>query len=693
MICYGQVVNIIDGVMDDVWRTAAVVEDLHQVDPIEFAEPSEKTIIYVLYGEHALYVAGRMIYSDPSQIVANKMIQGSSLRDDDKLRLYINPFNDGRNGYIFQTNANGIRTEGIFENVTDMNFAWTGIWYAGAQRTEEGWFAEIAVPYETISFDPNSKSWGISFLRGIESKTEDVAWTSYNRRTNPSNFGTAVGMEGMEQGMGLDIIPGASVTNRRVYDPDSNKTELEPSLDVFYKFTPNLTGALTFNTDFSATDVDSRQVQLTRFNLFFPEQRKFFLQEADIFEFGGIDRNGKPFFSRRIGISPSGQPLDLDAGGKLTGRIGRWNVGALAVKQSGNADTVPEGGQVINDSDLFVGRVAANVFAQSTVGMMATYGNPAADEDNSLIGADFNYLNNRSFENITIEGRLWYQQSDTEGLEGDDDAWGVKIVSPNQVGWKGRIEHTEIGENFFPALGFVNRVGIKQSKVAGGHTNRFGRGAWLRSIENVFEASRITDSDGNVETEILEFRLAKVENQTGDDAFLLFTDNREVLTEPFQIAEGVTIPVGDYSYQRYGLDIATGGQRPLIVTLHLENGGFFSGDRLTANVKLDWRPSPHFASVFEYEYNDIDLPEGRFDTQLIRLRTDIAFNAEWAWISTVQYDNQSKLLGVNSRLQWIPRAGSEFFIIYNGGWLEDEESRFDQIGQSATMKVGHTFRF
>ena len=684
---------IIDGVMDDIWSTAAVVEDFHQVQPIEFSEPSERTIVYVLYGEKALYIGGRMIYSDPGKIVANSMIQGGSLRYDDKFRLYLNPFNDGRNGYIFQTNPNGMRAEAIFENVRGMNWDWTGIWYAGAQRTEEGWFGEIAVPYETISFDPGSDSWGISFLRAIESNTEDVAWTSFNRRTDPSNFGTAVGMKGMKQGLGLDVIPGVNVTNRRVYDPESDETELEPSLDVFYKFTPNLTGALTFNTDFSATDVDNRQVQLTRFNLFFPEQRKFFLQEADIFEFGGLERNGKPFFSRRIGIGPGGQSLDLNAGGKLTGRIGRWNVGALAVKQSGNADTVPEGGRLVNDRDLFVGRVSANILEQSMIGAIATYGNPTADEENKLVGADFNYLNNRSFENVTIEGRLWYQKSDTEGLEGEDSAWGAKIVSPNSEGFKGRLQYEEIGENFFPALGFVNRAGIKQSEALLGHTYRFDRGFWLRSIENDIETKRVTDTDGNTETEELEIKLAKVENQTGDQGNLLFTDNREVLTEPFRIAEGVTIPVGDYSFQRYGVDFQTGGQRPLIVTLHLENGGFFSGDRKTVNVKLDWRPSPHFATVFEYEYNDIDLPEGKFDTQLIRLRTDIAFTPEWAWITTLQYDNQSELLGVNSRLQWIPRAGSEFYVIYNGGWLEQDDSSFEQIGQSATMKVGHTFRF
>jgi len=683
----------IDGVMDEVWSTAALIDDFHQTDPIEYAEPSEKTVVRILYDKDFLYFSAMMYYKDPSKIVANKMIQGANLRTEDKFRVYINPFNDGRNGYIFQTNANGIRTDGILENVTDNNFDWSGIWLAAAQYTDYGWFAEIAIPYKTLSFDPNSDNWGMSILRSIESNTEDMAWTSYNRSVNPSNFGTITGLTGLEQGMGLDVIPGVSAIHRRQYDPSSSDSDLEPTLDAFYKFTPNLTGALTFNSDFSATDVDARQVQLSRFSLFFPEQRAFFLQEADIFEFGGLQTNGKPFFSRRIGIGPGGQQLDLEAGGKLTGRIGRWNIGALAVQQGGNAGKVPNGGPLIGDSELFVGRVSANVLGQSTIGGIMTYGNPTGDLDNSLVGVDFNYLNTRSFGNKTVDGQLWYQESDTEGLDGDQSAWGVKLRSPNQTGWKARIQYQSIGEDFFPALGFVNRRGIKQNDAYAGYTKRFGPGSMLRAIESGIDWLRVTDSDGNLETETFDVTLASMNNQSGDNLALYYLDTREVLTTPFEIIDGVIIPIGDYANDRYGVSLETGGQRKFIFTLLLEDGGFFSGDRSTVNTKIEWQQSKHFTGVLEYEYNDIKLLEGAFDTQLIRLRTDVAFNAEWAWITTAQYDNQSDLLSVNSRLQWIPQAGRELYFIYNGGWLEEDTRGFQKIGESATVKLNYTFRF
>jgi len=684
---------IIDGLMDEVWSTGALIDDLHQTDPIEYAQPSEETVIRILYDKNFLYLSAMMYYEDPSEIVANKLIQGANLRFDDKFRVYINPFNDGRNGYIFQTNANGVRTDGILENVTDMNFDWTGIWYAASQHTDYGWFAEIAIPYKTISFDPNSDSWGLSILRSIESNTEDMAWTSYNRSVNPSNFGTITGLEGLEQGVGLDVIPGASATYRRRSDPSSSDSEMEPTLDAFYKFTPNLTGALTFNSDFSATDVDARQVQLSRFNLFFPEQRKFFLQEADIFEFGGLDKNGKPFFSRRIGIGPNGEQLDLEAGGKLTGRIGRWNIGALAVQQGGNAGQVPDGAQLVNDSELFVARVSANVLGQSTVGGIVTYGNPTGDLDNSLVGADFNYLNTRSFDNITIDGQLWYQESSTENVVGDESAWGVRLRSPNATGWKAKVEYRQFGEDFFPALGFVNRRGIKENEAGFGYTKRFGPGSRLRSLAGFIEWTRFTDMDGNLESERFEVTLAEMQNQSGDNAKLYAIDDREVLTRPFEIIDGVIIPVGDYSNERYGASIETGGQRKFKVTLGLEDGGFFSGDRASINTKLEWQPNRNFTGVFEYEYNDVDLLEGEFETQLLRLRTDVAFNAEWAWITTAQYDNLSDLLSVNSRLQWVPQAGRELYLIYNSGWIEEDARGFQKIGESATAKINYTFRF
>jgi len=288
---------------------------------------------------------------------------------------------------------------------------------------------------------------------------------------------------------------------------------------------------------------------------------------------------------------------------------------------------------------------------------------------------------------------LWYQQTDSEGREGNDSAWGAVIGLPNNEGFKSELGYTELGENFNPALGFANRRGIKQSEAMAGYVTHFGAGSWLRSMENRVNYERITTTQGDVESEELDINLIELENQSGEEFSFEINDLREVLTESFEISDGVVIPVGDYSFTRYGIEVSTGRHRKVFATVVLEEGEFYGGDRSTFEVELDWQPNKYFIGSFEFQYNDIELPQGSFDTQLFRLNTEVAFNPEWAWISTVQFDNQSDSLGVNSRLQWIPRAGQEFYLIYNGGWLDDELDGFQKVGQSATIKLNYTYRF
>ena len=285
---------VIDGDLGDAaWARAAFVDDLHQTDPVEYAEPSEHTEIYVIYDDDALYVAARLYDSDREQITANNMRQNDEIAQDDRFYVMIDPFNERRSGYLFGINPNGVRGDGVYRNVSELYANWDSIYDAAAGRFEGGWTAEIEIPYKSISFDPTTDTWGLNFSRGIVRRDETIAWVSRNREFNPSVSGLAVGFEGLEQGLGLDIVPSASIIGERTYSQDTladegSTTSLEPSLDIFYKLTPQLNASLTVNTDFSSTEVDDRQVNLDRFGLFFPEKRDFFLRESDIFEFGGI---------------------------------------------------------------------------------------------------------------------------------------------------------------------------------------------------------------------------------------------------------------------------------------------------------------------------------------------------------------------------------------------------------------------
>ena len=438
----------IDGLLDEeVWEQAELIADFHQIRPGDGDEPSERTEVYLLYDDDALYVGARLGDSEPDRIAANTMRHGLGLgRTDDRLVVILDPFNTRRGGYRFETNANGVRHEMLYQNVTQIQTAWDTIWESAGSIDENGWLAEMAIPFKSLAFDPLADAWGFNFARGIRRRGEEIAWVSRNRAYNPSSTGLATGFADMDQGLGLDIVPSISLSEQKFFAPAGSDSDTDPSLDVYYRLTPSLNSALTINTDFSATEVDDRQVNLTRFGLFFPERRDFFLNDADLFEFGRIGgsgfgsnqassrpnrENGRAFFSRRIGLSATGTPVDLDYGGKISGRVGRWNIGTLAIRQDASGP--------VNATDIFVGRVSANVLEESAVGMIVTDGDPTSNLDNSLMGVDFRYLNSRLSGGRVLEADAWFQRSSTEGQSGENSGARDRRAQPQQLGAAGWV--------------------------------------------------------------------------------------------------------------------------------------------------------------------------------------------------------------------------------------------------------------
>ena len=694
----------IDGRLDDeVWSQAAMVDDLHQIEPNEYAPPSERTQVFLLYDEEALYIGARSWDSEPERITAHVLRQGEVLWTEDTFAVIVDPLNNRRSGFRFEVNPNGVRREGQFQNTSDLEEDWEGIWRAAATQDADGWVAEMAIPFKTLPFDPGNDEWGINFARRIARKNEQMGWVSRNRDQDPSISGRMLGIAGIEQGRGLDVLPSVSLRGSRSSSPKNETTNLEPSLDLFYKVTPLLNGSLTLNTDFSATEVDDRQVNLTRFRLFFPEKREFFLKDADIFTFGRVGNrggdpslgntaasrtsreNGRPFFSRSIGLSGTGQPVDLDIGGKLSGRVGRWNLGALAIRQ--------DQFQNVEATNVFVGRAAANILAESSVGFMATSGDPQSNLDNSVVGVDFNYLNTRLPSGRALEGEAWYQQSNTEELKTDDAAFGVGLRLPSRIGLRGELGFKELEANFNPALGFVNNSGIRDSTMSVGYTHRL-QASYLRAIFSGVDAQRIELLGGGLQTEVVRFRIVELENNLNEEFGFHYTGTREALTENFEISEGVIIPPGQYSFESYGFALETGVHRKLSAAVEYESGDFFEGEQQVIEADLTWRPSPHFQGGVGYEYNDIELPQGAFIAKLVRIQAGIAFSSTLSWVNLIQYDNVSDSVGVNSRLHWIPEAGREAFFVLNHN-LEQrtEDSSFHSATTDVVVKLGYLYRF
>ncbi len=675
---------VIDGRLDDaVWSNAVVVDDFHQTSPTDGASPTEATVVRVAYDDENLYIAADLHDSHPEEILASQLIQGRLFFSDDRFWVTIDSFNTGRNDYFFQVNANGVRREALRENNSSFIEEWSAIWHAESAVHDHGWATEIAIPFKSISFSPESDTWGINFGRGIVRKQEYNMWSSHERQDWPAYGGEISGIDEIEQGLGLDVVPSFSISQRRDLGQGDDKLDLEPSLDVRYRITLSLSATFTLNTDFSTAEVDEQQVALDRFSLFFPEKRDFFLQDAGIFEFGNIGTNGRPFFSRRIGLSSDGEAVGIDGGVKLTGRIGDFNVGTLAIRQEGHG--------VVDAQDLFVARGSKNVLDESAIGFIATHGDPNSNASNSVVGVDFLYRDSDGPFGEIFTGNFWAQQSRTEGLSGDDRAYGIDLEIPSDV-LSAYIGTQIVEENFNPALGFINRTGIRRYNGGMRYRTRPETGRW-RAINHRIDFSRTTDMDGEILSDWTRIRPISLYSHRDDFLFVEWERNEENVRDDFELFGRLDVPAGNYRFDRYRAEIATGMQRPLRVVLSIQDGGFFGGDRLEKFVELQWRQSAHFFLGLSFTENVVELPDGDFTAHLASLRSDFAFNSRWSWSNLLQYDNTAEAFAINSRVRYVPEAGQEMLFVLNHGADVSPSNRLSSTQSELNLKVMYTFRY
>ena len=695
----------IDGIIDaDEWAAAQRVDDFHQVIPVEFSEPSEKTVWYLMYDDEALYVAAQAYDANPDAIVARTMRQGGDIDSDDSLNVLIDTFNTKRSGFTFALNPNSVRYDAIYTDGTQISDDWEGIWRGWASRNAEGWAVEMAIPFRTLNFDPANDTWGLNLWREIARRDERIAWQSQNAAINPTASGEVVGFSNLSQGKGLDIIPSltSSWFDNRV--ADETDSDFNPSVDINYKFRNAFNVLLTVNTDFAATEVDDRQLGLERFSLFFPEKRSFFLTDFDIFQFGGVPSrtgfnsaptgivsgtNGLAFFSRRIGLSASREPVDIVAGTKLSGRVGDYDFGALYIRQDEFED--------ISAQDLMVGRIVRNVLDESTLGAIATFGDPQSNEDSSLVGVDFLYRNTRLPNNRSVESRWWVQQSNDDFADRDNLAWNASVSFPARQGLSGGAQYHVVEENFRPALGFANRTGVQ---LLGGqlvYNHLFNNPKFLREIEGEVSVRRWEFLDtGRVQSQEIEVEFPKFRSVAGD--FTRFGVN--FTTEGLLPGEqplgriGIQIPAGEYRFERYSAVVSTSGHRAFATRTFVVDGDFYNGERFTVSSEVGWRPNEHFGIEVEYDYNRYDFPGTSVTTRQISLESDVAFDSRWSLTTLAQYDNISDDIGVNLRLRFNAEAGRDVWLVLNHNMVEDPVAGgFDSTQTAIALKVTYTFRY
>jgi len=684
---------VIDGRPDDaVWTLATPIGELLQIDPIE-GDPTERTEVRILYDADHLYLAARAFDRDPAGIIGTTRERDAFLDADDRFEILFDTFRDRRNAFWFQMNATGSKGDALLsDNGSDFNKPWDGIWEGKAAIDELGWAIELAIPFKTLNFAEGLETWGFNVLRFVGRKNERMRWN--NGRRDISFFtvaeaGLLEGIADIRQGIGLDVVPSfvSSWNEDRSGGGDADVLG-DPGVDLFYKLSPNLTLSLTVNTDFAETEVDARRINLTRFPLFFPEQRDFFLQDAGNFAFGDQRSRGGggtlPFFSRRIGLV-DGEIVPIVAGGKLTGRVGDYNLGLLDIQ---TGDTTTEAAGDLDGQNLFVARVSKNVGAQSRIGGIVTNGNPDGTADNTVVGIDGLYRTTSFRGDKNLVATAWALKSDTEGVSGDDASFGAALRYPNDVWqWGGKFE--EVQADFDAALGFVPRRDMRTYSADVSFEPRIERD--VRNLEFGLATQVVTNTDDVLETWETELQPLGIAWDSGDEFRIELAHTHDELREDFEISDGILVPAGAYDFTRVGVEFDAASKRRINGEAGISVGEFYDGRRTDWWIGLGLRTEPLLTSSLELRQSDVDLDGGEFTTQVAGARANLSFSEELSWNTVVQWDNVSEAIGLNSRLRWIPRPGQEVFLVFNET-LDENGDGLSPVFQQVAFKISYTIR-
>ena len=678
----------IDGRLDEPdWDSTPSIGPLTQREPLEGGPASEPTDVRVLFDEQALYIGIVCHEPHPRGLISTQLTRDANLDVDDRVTIVLDPFFDHRNGFFFQVNPAGARSDGqISNNAQSLSRDWDGIWDAAVTRTPDGWTAEIAIPFKTLRFRPDQTVWGFNVERQIKHLFETDRWAAARVTSwigNLADAGQLTGLEGARQGHGLDVRP--YVSGGR----DTGEGQFTGGLDVFKNLTPNLNASITVNTDFAETEADIRQVNLTRFPLFFPEKRTFFLEGAGVFDVAGLAGGTDliPFFTRRIGLhgdEVTGGEVPIGVGAKIVGRQSDYNIGVLDVETRDLPDAS------LRRQNLFAARVSRNLFEQSWVGAIVTNGNPDGTGSNNLLGADARFATSkfRGDKNVALD--LFVQRTDHQTL-GRDYAGGFGLTYPNDR-WDLFLNWKQIGDTFQPALGFVPRVGIRKTNARIAFQPRPKR--WgVRQFFFELEPEYITNLANRLENWRLFIAPFNVRTESGEHLEWNVIPEFEHLDAPFEIYPGVILPAGSYQWHKYRAEANTATKRRWVIDFAYWWGGFYDGTRKQTGLGVTLKPNAHLSIAVRADRNDIALREGRFYTQVVTVRADYNFTPNVSWQNLQQYDNESRLLSFQSRFRWILRPGNDLFVVVNRGWVKTFDDRLESTFDRASSKFQYTFRF
>ncbi|MBK7833830.1 MAG: carbohydrate binding family 9 domain-containing protein [Gemmatimonadetes bacterium] len=668
----------LDGRLDEaMWAGADSIAALTQIEPVQGVRPAGRTVVRILASADAIVIGVRADDPDPARIVAFARERDANLSNEDHIKLVLDTYRDGRSGYVFAVNPNAARYDALVSNQGESeNANWDAAWEAVTARTATGWSAEIRIPVLSLQFKQGASEWGFNVQRRIQRLLETDRWASPERNfqvTQTFRAGRLTDVPPFSLGLGLSVRPSLTAGGG-VPAPKAGFEEAhDASLDITKTLGANTLAAFTVNTDFAETEVDTRRTNLTRFPIVFPEKRTFFLQGADIFDFGlGTGDDVRPFFSRRIGLL-SGNEVPIQAGLKVSGRGRGANVGAL-VLHTGDIDDREALGLPQTSSTMGVLRVRQNALRESSVGMLATFGDPLGRAGSWTAGGDATFQTSRLFGNKNFLAGVWGLAMGREGLgDGERTAVGGKLDYPNDL-WDVALTFRRVGDAFDPSLGFIPRPAVQALNLSMTYKPRpKGNvlGLDVRQMMNELFFTLVGDLDDRWESYRVFFAPVNWRLESGDRFEFNANPTGERLALPFEIAKGVVIPAGSHHWMRYRFEAGFAPKRRLSGQATWWTGGFYTGRLDELVLTGAWKPSPLFIVELNSTRNVGRLPEGHFTQDLVGTRVRVNVSSNLQLNSYLQYDNSSDSFGANTRLRWTFAPLGDLFVVYNHNLRHD----------------------
>ncbi|HKN34360.1 MAG TPA: DUF5916 domain-containing protein [Terriglobales bacterium] len=707
---------VLDGRLDEPeWRDAPVLRLVEQSPKPGAATPYE-TEVRIIVSDDRIFFGFQCKDPHPDRLSIHTMRRDETMgqdgqtHTDDTVSIVLDTYGDRRTGYFFQINAAGTRTDGLIANPESASLDWDGIWDARTARATDGWSAEIMIPSRTLSFSRGLREWGLNLERYVPRERLALRWSSPTLDSllyDLSRTGTLTGVGDLQQGRGIEISPYGIGKTKEFYGQSPRKWQATAGGEITWKATSQLTTVLTLNTDFAETEVDTRQINLTRFPLFFPEKRAFFLEGTNQYDFGlglgGESPQFIPFFSRQIGLL-DGEPIPINAGLKLNGRVGNWNLALLDV-QTRETSVSP---QVVADlslpsprvpgTNLVAGRASYDFNENLRIGTIFTNGDPAALRHNTLAGIDAIWHTSKFQGNKNLLLGAWSATTQGDVGPGSKLGWGFKIDYPNDL-LDCNFGINEYGDGLEPLLGFLPRPGVRHTSIGCNYQPRPSKDGPFRWIRQEFfenQYSRYTDTRGIVESWEYFMAPVNVRFESGDRFEFNWDPHAETLLTPFEVTPGVVIPPGSYDFTRWRLEAQTSEHRSLQFGTTTWFGTFYNGHLTQWENYLRWTsPRGRIQLDLELENDFGHIPAGNFVQRLWSARTAYAWSPNLVLSSFIQYDTASENVGTNTRLRWTIRPGNDLFIVWNRGWqriVTDPHVSIVPQSDLVAVKLRWTFR-